>query len=195
MKVLDVGPGNEPFPLAQVVVEKYPDDDTHRAWRAEGRRRSFDPGEREVIVADVCALPFTDKSFDYVWCSAVLEHVEEPGKAVDELCRVGKSGALIVPHFASELASQIFYPDRATHHRWTCFRDPYILHFVECDTRDKQQTMGVLQSLSGGIPRGVLPLYQYLEIRMVWGPEAARANDRVLWEEIRKPKGEKPTNG
>jgi len=188
--VLDVGPGNEPFAPATMVVEKYPEDSTHRAWSPRGRR-PFDPGDRQTIVADACALSFADKSIDYVWCSAVLEHVDEPGRAIDELCRIGKAGTLIVPHFASELFSQIAYPDKATQHRWVCFRDPYVLHFVECDTRDKRRSLAVLGDLSGSIPRESLVRYQYLEIRMVWGPEAARGNDRVLWEEIRRTKGEK----
>lgn len=44
------------------------------------------------IVGDIHALPFPDNSVDAIICIAVLEHVEEPGKAVSEVYRVLKPG-------------------------------------------------------------------------------------------------------
>lgn len=44
------------------------------------------------IVGDIHDLPFEDSSVDAIICIAVLEHVEEPQKAVQEIHRVLKPG-------------------------------------------------------------------------------------------------------
>jgi ubiquinone/menaquinone biosynthesis C-methylase UbiE len=40
-------------------------------------------------------LPFEDKSFDLVTCRHVLEHLKEAEPTIREMCRVGKSVAII----------------------------------------------------------------------------------------------------
>lgn len=55
---------------------------------------------RDTIDLDITALPFEDNVFDLVICSHVLEHVQDDAKAMRELRRVmrpGALGALIVP--------------------------------------------------------------------------------------------------
>ena len=42
------------------------------------------------VVADASHLPFPDRSFDAVFCDAVLEHVKNPFQVVDEFSRVLK---------------------------------------------------------------------------------------------------------
>lgn len=44
------------------------------------------------VVGDIHELPYADNSLDAVICMAVLEHVEEPQKAVREMYRVLKPG-------------------------------------------------------------------------------------------------------
>lgn len=44
------------------------------------------------IVGDIHDLPLEDNSIDAIICNAVLEHVEEPQKAVKEMYRVLKPG-------------------------------------------------------------------------------------------------------
>lgn len=44
----------------------------------------------EFSVADILDLPFEADSFDLVLCLEVLEHIPDPGPAVDELARVGR---------------------------------------------------------------------------------------------------------
>lgn len=47
----------------------------------------------------VYKLPYSDKSFDAVLCSEVLEHLDDPNRAVTELKRVARDYVLItVPH-------------------------------------------------------------------------------------------------
>lgn len=43
------------------------------------------------VVCDIHALPFRNGIFDLVWCSEVLEHVDEQEEAVEEVLRVGNS--------------------------------------------------------------------------------------------------------
>ena len=42
-------------------------------------------------------LPFKDKEFDYVICSHVIEHVNDPVKFKNEIERIGKSGYIELP--------------------------------------------------------------------------------------------------
>ena len=48
------------------------------------------------IVADAHQLPYGDNSVDAIFCEAVLEHLEDPVKAVDEMFRVLKPGCKII---------------------------------------------------------------------------------------------------
>lgn len=50
------------------------------------------PDYHPDIVGDIHALPFPDDSVDALVCISVLEHVEEPQKAVKEMHRVLKPG-------------------------------------------------------------------------------------------------------
>lgn len=55
------------------------------------------------VLGDVQRLPFSDCSFDIVFCSQVLEHVPEPWQALAEFRRVLKEGGhliLTVPHIS-----------------------------------------------------------------------------------------------
>lgn len=58
--------------------------------------------EKLDFVCDAENLPFEAGSFDYVLCSAVLEHTKNPEKVLKEILRVLKDGGglfLTVPHF------------------------------------------------------------------------------------------------
>jgi ubiquinone/menaquinone biosynthesis C-methylase UbiE len=49
-----------------------------------------------VIQTDTCALPFADDYFDFVLGNAILHHIEDQKKAVEESVRVCKSGGYVV---------------------------------------------------------------------------------------------------
>lgn len=59
--------------------------------KAEGR---FYP---PFILANVEALPFKNKAFQFVWCAHTLEHVFDPKAACTELMRVGERGQIRAP--------------------------------------------------------------------------------------------------
>ena len=50
----------------------------------------------EMVQADAYCLPFGDGSFDYVLCSELLEHLEEPESGIIEIHRVMKNGGTAV---------------------------------------------------------------------------------------------------
>jgi SAM-dependent methyltransferase len=95
-RVLDVGSGHDPYPRANVVVDKFLEDDYHRAGKIKVLNK------QELIKADGENMPFKDKEFDYVICCHVLEHVDHPDKFLNELARVGKRGYIETPSLLGE---------------------------------------------------------------------------------------------
>lgn len=92
--VLEIGPGARPQSRADVVADKYLFEPTERnaAMRVD----------RPAVICDIHALPFLDKSFDFVIASQVLEHVQNPELAIWELARVGRAGWIETPTILRE---------------------------------------------------------------------------------------------
>lgn len=63
---------------------------------AEGRKRHADNPLIDFQWADATALPFADNSFDAATISYGLRNVQEPQKALREMCRVVRPGGRIV---------------------------------------------------------------------------------------------------
>ena len=99
-RVLEIGSGNRPRKRSNVICDKFISDNTERSG---GDSIVID--KRPFVVADGLALPFKDKSFDYVITSHILEHVDDPYKFVAELSRVAKAGYIETP---SELGEKVF---------------------------------------------------------------------------------------
>ena len=126
-RVLDIGSGHNPFKGATYVV----DFDLN-----EGRDRHGNPlvvpEPARLFAADVQALPFQARSFDYVYASHVLEHVDWPGDACREIMRVGAAGYIETP---SPLLEQgLAYKDKDLPeywmHKWfVCSPAPAVLVF------------------------------------------------------------------
>jgi ubiquinone/menaquinone biosynthesis C-methylase UbiE len=96
-RVLEVGVGEgeisdrlrDHYPAAELVGFDLHDDDLEAQWRARGQRN---------VVADAIAAPFTSQAFDLVLAIEVLEHVDDPRRALAELARVaGADVVLSVP--------------------------------------------------------------------------------------------------
>ena len=60
----------------------------------EARERAGDLAE--FVVGDLHNLPCEDRSFDLVTCFETIEHVADPGRALDELRRVLRPGGLLL---------------------------------------------------------------------------------------------------
>lgn len=108
-KVLDIGSGGYPFPLATHLADLYEGSTTHRA---EELKRD----NRPLTCCSVEQTPFQDKEFDFVYCSHVLEHVSDPAKACREIMRIGKRGYIETP---SKLSDVMFnFTKLHDHHKW-----------------------------------------------------------------------------
>lgn len=77
------------------------------AVKRGGKVTSLDLGEKllkevskkcksKLVVGSVTDIPFKDNSFDIVICTEVIEHTDDPIKAISELCRVVKPGGQLI---------------------------------------------------------------------------------------------------
>jgi SAM-dependent methyltransferase len=102
-RVLDVGCGVKPY---------YP-------WFA-GAAAYVGVDVKENVEADLVGhveeLPVEDGSFDVVLCTQVLEHVDDPARAVRELARVTAPGGRVL---ASTHGVMLYHPNPQDLWRWT----------------------------------------------------------------------------
>lgn len=103
---MEVGGGHRPHPRANVVVDKFTDSNFHRSGDLKVLKN------QTFLEADGENLPFKDKEFDYVICSHVLEHVENPEKFLAEQFRVAKRGYIETP----SLIGEVLYARES--HKW-----------------------------------------------------------------------------
>ncbi len=97
-RILDAGCGEGFF--CSKLREAFPDADItgcDGAAEALEIARNMNPGV-SFEEANLYELPYDNNEFDLVVCSEVLEHLNDPGKAFKELCRVGKGVLITVPH-------------------------------------------------------------------------------------------------
>lgn len=94
-KVLEIGPGAKPFHRSNVLLEKvYKNKEEEKAQFGERGELSTD---KKVVFYDGGHFPFNDKEFDYIICSHVLEHVEDPVFFINEVKRVAHKGYFEFP--------------------------------------------------------------------------------------------------
>ena len=94
-EVLDVGSGGDPFPYATMLVDLHTQPTNHRSAELKTNGKPFK-------LADINDLPFENKSYDFVYCSHVLEHVDDPIRACAELVRVGRRGYVETPSLMTD---------------------------------------------------------------------------------------------
>ncbi len=63
------------------------------------------------VKADICNLPFLDNSFDIILCNHVLEHIPQDTKAMQELYRVMKPGAMGIFQIPQDLTRETTFVD------------------------------------------------------------------------------------
>jgi hypothetical protein len=123
VRIIDCGAGNNPIPQADVILDKYPDDDTHRRGKLKV------PSEAVFVQGDVQDMRmFSDKKFDFANCTHVIEHTEAPYLAIFELQRISKNGYVETPSF---LAERLFFG--SPNHKWavvSCFAN--VMFFPSC---------------------------------------------------------------
>lgn len=92
VRMLDVGSGGYPFPLATIHMDRYP-------AVSQSRHEPLARVDKPFVTADVQHLPFRDQSFDFVYASHVLQAADDPIAACAEMMRVGKAGFIEIPTF------------------------------------------------------------------------------------------------
>src|SRR5690242_16088892 len=130
--VLEIGSGDRPNPRSDVLVDRYIEDNTER-----GGNLKID---RPLVVADAHQLPFKDKSFDYVVCYHILEHMDDPAQFIREITRVGKRGWIQSP---TEIAERLFH---WSFHRWyvNLIDGKLVLHPLDYEGGRDKDTFGDL---------------------------------------------------
>ena len=120
-RILDIGAGHNPFQGVTHVIEIDPTQ-----GRQRGGNKLLVPKSAKLIVGDVTALPFQSGSFDYVYASHVLEHVESPGSACREIMRIGRTGYIETPSPFLEqgLSLRGSEPPENWFHKWFVFSLP-----------------------------------------------------------------------
>lgn len=105
-RVLEVGPGGNPHPRSDVLLERRFDNiEEALIQRGYGPEINTD---KPIHYYDGGRFPFADKEFDYVICSHVIEHVPatEMRNFLNELSRVALRGYIEFPSGLYELVNQ-----------------------------------------------------------------------------------------
>jgi len=92
-RVLDIGSGHLPFPLATHLADIALDNNSYGRANTPFKHIEGKP----VFECDIENMPFGDKQFDFIYCSHVLEHAGDPRKACREIMRVARRGYIETP--------------------------------------------------------------------------------------------------
>jgi ubiquinone/menaquinone biosynthesis C-methylase UbiE len=130
-KVLDIGSGGYPFPLATHLADLYEGETSHRMEELKRDKRPF-------TNCDIHELPFQDNEFDFVYCSHLLEHVDDPARACEELMRVAKRGYIETPTKTHDIMLNYLYMEN--HHKWHVDLTGNSLIFIEYMEHERVST-------------------------------------------------------
>lgn len=93
-KVLEIGPGGNPFDRSDVYLELRLSEKELAAQRGHTKKPVLNG---KVVYYNGKKFPFKDNEFDYVICSHVVEHVPDVKRFLSEMFRVAKSGYIEYP--------------------------------------------------------------------------------------------------
>jgi SAM-dependent methyltransferase len=127
--VLDIGCGNFPAPRAAILADYFPDAQFHRSGALTE--------DRPVVVCNIERLPFLNHAFDFVICSHILEHVESPARAMQEVTRIALAGYSETPAYGKDILV-----GTGTMHRWQVVEFDGVMHFFEYSQRQREGQSG-----------------------------------------------------
>jgi len=168
--VADIGSGCEPWPLANILVDKFPGATHHRpeSLRTDGKL---------FIQADIGALPFEDRSLDFVIASHVLEHTEDPLIALAELQRVSSKGVAWVPSILAQVHAHLVRGGGVVGagHKWLAAKDRERgICFIPFDDNDPELVSRLLNDCGPAAEYAVLGYVAEIRIAWGWGTYPAR---------------------
>ena len=159
--IADIGSGGDPWPDANILVDKYPGLTVHRRTNLQTDGKLF-------VQGDICALPFRDHSLDFVIASHVIEHLDDPLVGLAELQRVSSKGVAWVPSVMGEVAARVVYPRNISGHRWVGLHERgHGFMFVRYEETNPTQWNAVLKALTGS--RRYIVTGYGTEMRIAWG--------------------------
>ncbi|HOY69182.1 MAG TPA: class I SAM-dependent methyltransferase [Candidatus Ozemobacteraceae bacterium] len=133
-RVLEIGPGGHPHPRADVLLERRFLDEKE-AFHQRGHENG-PPAHTALVLYDGGRFPFRDRSFDYVICSHVLEHVHNVDAFLAEVSRVAHRGYIEFPTVFYDYLynfpehEMLLYADPDRHFvRWMPKADSSLLQF------------------------------------------------------------------
>ena len=121
-KVLEIGPGFEPFSKATDFC----------GWTMEEKGRL---GNYKIADASSEMLPYKDKEFDFVYCRHVIEDLWNPVNCLKEISRIAKEGYIETPSALCEMSKDVDagnnIPYRGyNHHRYIVWNDSNVLNIL-----------------------------------------------------------------
>lgn len=87
-KVVDLGSGDNPHPRANVVLDAFLENEDRQGELVTRQR---------TVLGHLEELPFRTGSFDLALCAHCLEHLDNPEKAISEICRIAGRAVIEVP--------------------------------------------------------------------------------------------------
>lgn len=163
-RVLEIGPGADPHPRSDVLLEMAFEDPAEYE-KQFGHDRPLQT-DKEVVLYDGNTFPFADGTFDYVICSHVLEHVPDVPHFLSECFRVARRG-----YFEYPLCYYEYMYNIGAHVNYVKRTDG-VLHFMKktetpIDLFKPVQAM-LFESLTKGYTRTVNDLLPYLMEGFEW---------------------------
>lgn len=110
----------------------------------------LDISTKPDIVGDIHQIPLKDESIDAIICSSVLEHVNDPIRAIQEMYRVLKKGGklfMFVPSIYPYHSQGAHYPDM-----WRFFDDSIIFMLKDFSSVEMCKFGGYFKALSFFVP-------------------------------------------
>jgi ubiquinone/menaquinone biosynthesis C-methylase UbiE len=170
-KVLDMGSGHIPFPLATHLADIALTDDT--VGRAGNAFKHVDG--KPVYECSMENTPFKDSEFDFVYCSHVLEHVVEPETACKELMRIAKRGYIECPRLEQDT---FFNSAEISNHLWGVDNFNNTLVFTEYDAKARKGLATPLFAAIYSAPQNITEK----AIAALYIVKAGKFNTMFLWE-------------
>ncbi len=99
-RVLEIGPGADPHPRSNVLLEMQFDDESEYEKQFGHDQKLVT--DKPVVFYDGKKFPFEDRAFDYIICSHVLEHVPDLEAFLSEVFRVAPKGYFEFPKVTYE---------------------------------------------------------------------------------------------